>query len=142
MSYIGLDNWKVGRTSAWTFANICKAPGKIGILMGNPRYRNQEMNETGFRSYFREHAPDFTLLEPISTFESAAVAQAFHARAITLAGESGQPEPEQDVASIMGYLDERWDKRIGAITSTASNLDWIAYCTELGHAYGVLPLPG
>jgi len=75
MSYIGLDNWKVGRTSAWTFANICKAPGKIGILMGNPRYRNQEMNETGFRSYFREHAPDFTLLEPISTFESAAVAQ-------------------------------------------------------------------
>lgn len=75
MSYIGLDNWKVGRTSAWTFANICKVPGKIGILMGNPRYRNQEMNETGFRSYFREHAPDFTLLEPISTFESAAVAQ-------------------------------------------------------------------
>ncbi len=75
ISYIGLDNWKVGRTSAWTFANICKSPGKIGILMGNPRYRNQEMNEAGFRSYFREHAPNFTLLEPISTFESAAVAQ-------------------------------------------------------------------
>lgn len=75
MSYIGLDNWKVGRTSAWAFDNICKAPGKIGILMGNPRYRNQEMNEAGFRSYFREHALDFTLLEPISTFEAAAVAQ-------------------------------------------------------------------
>ncbi|MDP3261337.1 MAG: LacI family DNA-binding transcriptional regulator [Tabrizicola sp.] len=75
MSYIGLDNWKVGRTSAWAFANICKTPGKIGILMGNPRYRNQEMNEAGFRSYFREYAPDFTLLEPISTFESAAVAE-------------------------------------------------------------------
>ena len=43
--------------------------------MGNPRYRNQEMNEAGFRSYFREHAPDFTLLEPISTYESSAVAQ-------------------------------------------------------------------
>ena len=75
MSYIGLDNWKVGRTSAWAFANICKVPGKIGILMGNPRFRNQEMNEAGFRSYFREYAPDFTLLEPVSTFESAAVAQ-------------------------------------------------------------------
>jgi len=74
-SYIGLDNWKVGRTSAWTFANICKVPGKIGILMGNPRYRNQEMNEAGFRSYFREYAQDFTLLEPVSTFESSAVAQ-------------------------------------------------------------------
>ena len=62
MSYVGLDNWKVGRTSAWAFANICKAPGKIGILMGNPRYRNQEMNEAGFRSYFRESAPYFVLL--------------------------------------------------------------------------------
>jgi LacI family transcriptional regulator len=73
--YIGLDNWKVGRTAAWAFDQICKNPGKIGLLMGNPRYRNQEMNETGFRSYFREHAREFTLLEPLSTFESSAVAQ-------------------------------------------------------------------
>ena len=73
--YIGLDNWKVGRTSAWAIEGLCKKPGKIGILMGNPRYRNQEMNEAGFRSYFREHAPDFTLLEPLSTFESSAVAE-------------------------------------------------------------------
>lgn len=75
LPYIGLDNWKVGRTAAWAFANICKAPGKIGILLGNPRYRNQEMNETGFRSYFRELAPAFSLLEPLSTFEAAAIAQ-------------------------------------------------------------------
>ena len=75
LPYIGLDNWKVGRTSAWTFAHVCRQPGKIGILLGNPRYRNQEMNEAGFRSYFREHAPAFTLLEPVSTFESAAVAE-------------------------------------------------------------------
>lgn len=73
--YIGLDNWKVGRTSAWAFHHICKTPGRIGILLGNPRYRNQEMNEAGFRSYFREHAPEFTLLEPLATFESSAVAQ-------------------------------------------------------------------
>jgi LacI family transcriptional regulator len=72
--YVGLDNWKVGRTSAWAIEGLCKKPGKIGILMGNPRYRNQEMNEAGFRSYFREHAPDFILLEPLSTFESSAVA--------------------------------------------------------------------
>lgn len=75
LPYVGLDNWKVGRTAAWTFANICKTPGKIGILLGNPRYRNQEMNETGFRSYFRELAPEFTLLEPLSTFEASAIAQ-------------------------------------------------------------------
>lgn len=81
--YIGLDNWKVGRTAAWAFAHICKAPGKIGILMGNPRYRNQEMNEAGFRSYFREFGPGFTLLEPLSTFESAAVAQEMTERILT-----------------------------------------------------------
>lgn len=75
VSYIGLDNWKVGRSGAWAFVHLCKVPGKIGILVGNPRYRNQEMNEAGFRSYFREHAPEFRLLEPQSTFESAAVAQ-------------------------------------------------------------------
>ena len=73
--YVGLDNWKVGRTSAWAIANICKAPGKLGILVGNHRYRCQEMNESGFRSYFREFAPDFTLLEPLSTYETSAVAQ-------------------------------------------------------------------
>lgn len=75
MHYIGLDNWKVGRTSAWTIANHCKASGKIGIITGSHRYRNQEMKEIGFRSYFRENEPDFTLLEPLSTYESSAVAQ-------------------------------------------------------------------
>jgi LacI family transcriptional regulator len=33
------------------------------------------MNESGFRSYFREFAPNFTVLEPLPTFESAAVGQ-------------------------------------------------------------------
>lgn len=75
VNYVGLDNWKVGRTSAWAFHNICKSPGKIGILVGNHRYRCQEMNESGFRSYFREYAPEFQLLEPISTFETSAVAE-------------------------------------------------------------------
>lgn len=80
--------------------------------------------------------------DPASVAQSAAAARAFHARAVTLAAESGQSQPEQDVASIMGYLDERWDNRIGSIGSTRSNLEWIAYCTRLGHRYRVLPLPG
>ena len=33
------------------------------------------MKETGFRSYFRENEPEFKLLEPVSNFESASVAQ-------------------------------------------------------------------
>jgi LacI family transcriptional regulator len=73
--YIGLDNWKLGRTGAWAFAHLCRTPGKIGMLVGNPRFRNQEISEASFRSYFREYAPEFTLLEPLSTLESADVAQ-------------------------------------------------------------------
>ena len=63
VGYVGLDAWKVGRTAGWAFDNICKAPGKIGILVGNHRYRCQETNESGFRSYVREHPRGFELLE-------------------------------------------------------------------------------
>lgn len=73
--YLGLDNWKVGRTAAWAISHICKAPGKVAILVGSHRFRCQEMNESGFRSYFREHAPEFTVLEAVSTFESSSVSQ-------------------------------------------------------------------
>ena len=75
VSFIGLDNWKVGRTAAWAFDKMVPVPGKVGILVGNHRFQNQEMNESGFRSYFREHSSDFTLLEPLSTYESADVAR-------------------------------------------------------------------
>lgn len=75
VGYIGLDSWKVGRTAAWTFNKIVKKPGKIGVLVGNHRYRNQELSESGFRSYFREHNQNFTLLEPQATYETAAVAR-------------------------------------------------------------------
>ena len=75
VGFIGLDNWKVGRTAAWAFDRICKTPGKIGILVGNHRYRCQELNESGFRSYFREYGEGFVLLEPLSTFESGAIAR-------------------------------------------------------------------
>jgi LacI family transcriptional regulator len=73
--YVGLDNWKVGRTAGWAIAGMCKRPGKVGIVVGNHRYRCQELNESGFRSYMREHAPQFSLLEPIQTFEDNAIAR-------------------------------------------------------------------
>ena len=75
VSFVGLDNWKVGRTAAWAFDKIVRNPGKIGILLGNFRYRNQEMNESSFRSSFREHNAQFTPLEPLATYESAAAAR-------------------------------------------------------------------
>src|SRR5207237_2307375 len=73
VNYVGLDNWKVGRTSAWLFQHFCQSPTKIGILVGNHRYRCQEMNEAGFRPYFREFAPGSQLLESVSTFDTASM---------------------------------------------------------------------
>ena len=71
IGYVGLDNWKVGRTAAWAIAQIAKRAGEVGIIVGSHRYRCQELNEMGFRSYFREHAPDFTLLEARTSLEDA-----------------------------------------------------------------------
>ena len=51
-----------------------KCPSSITFFnVGNPRYQNQELNESGFRSYFRENNSKFTLLEPLPTYESSAV---------------------------------------------------------------------
>lgn len=75
VAYVGLDNWKVGRTAGWTFSHLCRRPGRLGILVGNHRYRSQEANESGFRSYMREYASEFTLLEPQTTFEDRVVAR-------------------------------------------------------------------
>jgi LacI family transcriptional regulator len=73
VGYVGLDMWKVGRMAGWAFDNICKRPGKIATLIGNHRYRCQETNESGFRSYFREHSSGFELLEARLTFESSSI---------------------------------------------------------------------
>lgn len=75
VSFVGRDNWKVGRAAAWAFDKMVRNPGKIGLLVGTHRLRNQELNESGFRSYFREHTSGFTILEPLATYESAAIAR-------------------------------------------------------------------
>jgi hypothetical protein len=38
----------------------------------------------------------------------------------------------------MVYLEPRWENRIENILSLKSNLDWIAYCRQLGQEEGVL----
>ncbi len=72
--HIGLDGRKVGRTAAWTISRTARGPGKIGILVGSHRYSNQELAEISFRSYMREHAPEFMLLEPIVNLDDERIA--------------------------------------------------------------------
>ena len=63
--YIGLDSRKCGRTAAWTISRLARSTGKIAVLVGSHRYLGQETAEISFRSYFREHAPAFQLLETV-----------------------------------------------------------------------------
>jgi LacI family transcriptional regulator len=75
VGYIGMDMWKAGRTAGWAIDSMCATAGKIGILVGNHRYRCQEACESGFRSYVREHPRGFEILDALSTFETASIAQ-------------------------------------------------------------------
>lgn len=68
--YTGMDNRKLGRTAAWFITELARTPGKVVMYVGSPRFQCQELSEIAFRSYIREHAPQFELLETITTLES------------------------------------------------------------------------
>ena len=68
--YVGIDNRKSGRTAAWMVARAAPGPGKVAVFIGSHRFHGQELREIGFRSYFREHAPAFTLLETLVNLET------------------------------------------------------------------------
>jgi len=72
--YVGLDNRKAGRMAAWAIARTARAAGEVGLIVGSHRYLGHEMREIGFRSYFREHAPDFRLLDTLTNLEEPRIA--------------------------------------------------------------------
>ncbi len=72
--HFGADSRKCGRIAGWIISRLAKQPGKIGILVGSHRYLNQELSEISFRTYMREHAPDFQLLEPITNLDDERIA--------------------------------------------------------------------
>jgi LacI family transcriptional regulator len=73
--YAGLDNRSVGRTAAWFITKLAREVGKVVIFVGSHRFQCQELAEMSFRSYVREHAPQFELLEPFVTLESNTLAE-------------------------------------------------------------------
>jgi LacI family transcriptional regulator len=73
-TYIGLDNRKAGRTAGWFIARTAKAPGKVAIFVGSHRFLGQELREIGLRTYFRENAPDFEVLDTLVNLETPAIA--------------------------------------------------------------------
>jgi LacI family transcriptional regulator len=73
--YVGLDNRKVGRSAAWMISKAAKRPGKVALFVGSHRFHGHELREIGFRSFFREQAPEFTLLETLVNLEANEITQ-------------------------------------------------------------------
>ncbi|SFJ77031.1 LacI family DNA-binding transcriptional regulator [Bradyrhizobium sp. Gha] len=67
--FVGTDNWKAGRTAAWFVSQTATEPGRVVPLIGSHRYQCQDISDASFRSYMREHAPDFQVAETILTHE-------------------------------------------------------------------------
>lgn len=68
--YVGLNNLKVGRIAAAMITTAVHRPGKIAVFVGGYRWHGHELRETGFRSYFREFAPHFTVLDTLVNLET------------------------------------------------------------------------
>lgn len=69
-NYVGLNNMKVGRIAAHMIATAAHEPGKIAVFVGGYRWHGHELRETGFRSYFREYAPQFRILDTLVNLET------------------------------------------------------------------------
>ncbi len=68
--YVGLNNLKVGRIAASVIAMSAQRPGKVAVFVGGYRWHGHELRETGFRSFFREFAPQFTVLDTLVNLET------------------------------------------------------------------------
>ncbi len=69
-NYLGLNNMKVGRIAAHMIVTATHQPGKIAVFVGGYRWHGHELRETGFRSYFREFAPQFRVLDTLVNLET------------------------------------------------------------------------
>ncbi len=69
-NYLGMNNMKIGRIAAHMIAISSHQAGKIAVFVGGYRWHGHELRETGFRSYFREYAPQFTVLDTLVNLET------------------------------------------------------------------------
>ena len=69
-SYLGLNNLKVGRIAGSIIAMAVQRAGKVAVFVGGHRWHGHELRETGFRSYLRENAPRFQVLETLVNLET------------------------------------------------------------------------
>jgi hypothetical protein len=118
-------------------AGLTLAAGSV-VAQEPPLWANLAECSAVFRAASHVGGYGGVTAEQVAAAEAAAAA--FRGRAVEVAAEMGQAEAEADVASIMVYLEPRWDNRIDRLFSVKSNLDWFAYCGRLGREQGV-PIP-
>jgi len=73
-AYVGVDNRQTGRTAAWAINRLARRAGEVAVFVGSHRYLGQEISEISFRSYLREHAPQFHVLDTLVNLEDAQLA--------------------------------------------------------------------
>ncbi|MGH6861661.1 MAG: LacI family DNA-binding transcriptional regulator, partial [Phyllobacterium sp.] len=73
--YVGVNNRKTGRTAAWMIAKAARKPGKVALFVGSHRFHGHELREIGFRAFFRENAPEFTVLDTMVNLETRQITQ-------------------------------------------------------------------
>lgn len=69
-NYVGLNNMKVGRLAAWLITRTVHKPGKLAIFVGGNRWHGHDLREVGFRSFVREAAPGFSVLDTLVNLET------------------------------------------------------------------------
>lgn len=72
--YVGLDARRAGRTAAWAITRLARRSGKVAIFVGSHRYLDHDLREMSLKTYLRELAPGFQLLEPLVDLEDPAIA--------------------------------------------------------------------
>jgi LacI family transcriptional regulator len=51
-------------------SRAAKGPGKVAVFVGSHRFHGHELREMGFRSFFRENAPEFEVLDTLVNLET------------------------------------------------------------------------
>lgn len=68
--YLGLDNFKHGRTAAWIIDKVTAGPGSLAIVVGGMRWHGHDLRDQGFRQYLRDNAPRLSVLDTIVNLET------------------------------------------------------------------------
>ncbi len=72
-TYLGLNNMKIGRVAAWMLTGHNRSPGKLAVFVGGNRWHGHDLREVGFRSYVRDEAPEFSVLDTLVNLETRQV---------------------------------------------------------------------